>query len=51
MLIDENKCNVLIPKRYNEKIPYEYIIYFNQKKNLIMKYLGGKYNEVSFTTV
>ena len=34
LYIDENKYDVFLPKRFNEKISDEYIRYFNEKENL-----------------
>ena len=39
---------MFLPKRFNEKISDEYIRDFNEKGNLVIKLLGGKYNDREF---
>ena len=48
LYIDENKFEVFLSKRFNEKISGECIRYFNEKGNLGIKLLGGKYNDSVF---
>ena len=48
LYIDENKFDVFLPKRFNEKISNEYIRYWNEKGNLGIKFLGRKYNDLEF---
>ena len=45
--VDENN-NLILPKRFNEKISEECIRYWNEKGNLGIKFMGGKYNDLIF---